>query len=243
MELFTQCFYELLGTMVLVLLGDGVCAATALNKSKAQGAGWIVVTMGWGLAVMCGAIIAGPYSGAHLNPALTLGLAVVNNLPCMNVVLYIVAQMLGGFLGAVLVYLFYKDQYDATEDAATKLGTFCTAPAIRNKWRNFFCEFIGTWLLVFVILSFSNESYQAAGNTGTLGVFPVTFLIVSIGMSLGGATGYAINPARDLAPRLAHAILPIKGKCDSDWGYSWIPVLGPIAGGLFAAVTYMLCPL
>lgn len=242
MELFSQCFYEFLGTLVLVLLGDGVCAATSLNKSKAQGAGWIVVTMGWGLAVMCGALIAGPYSEAHLNPALTLGLAVVQNLSWLTVAGYIVAQMLGGFCGALLVYAFYKDHYDATEDASTKLGTFCTAPAIRNKWRNFLCEFIGTWLLVFVILSFSNETYVAAGNAGTLGVFPVTFLIVSIGMSLGGATGYAINPARDLAPRLAHALLPIRGKRDSDWGYSWVPVFGPIAGALFAAVTYMLCP-
>ncbi len=243
MELFTQCFHECLGTMILVLLGDGVCAATALNKSKAQGAGWIVVTMGWGLAVMCGALVAGPYSGAHLNPALTLGLAVVNHMSYLTITCYIAAQMLGGFIGAVLVYLFYKDHYDATPDASVKLGTFCTAPAIRNKWRNFFCEFLGTWLLVLVILSFSCKQYVEAGNSGTLGVFPVTFLIVAIGMSLGGATGYAINPARDLAPRLAHFILPIKDKRDSDWEYSWIPVFGPIAGALFAAVCFLLFPM
>lgn len=240
MSLLLQCFYEFLGTLVLVLLGDGVCAATSLNKSKAQGAGWIVITMGWGFAVMCGALIAGPFTGAHLNPALTIGLAVTNNLPAMTVVGYIIAQMLGGFCGAVLVYIFYKDHYDITPDASTKLGTFCTAPAIRNPWRNFFCEFLGTWLLVYVILCFSYSSYQEAGNLGTLGCIPVTFLIMSIGMSLGGATGYAINPARDLAPRLAHAVLPIKDKRDSDWGYSWVPVFGPIAGALFAAFTFML---
>lgn len=240
MELLTKCLFEFIGTLVLVLMGDGVCAATSLNKSKAQGAGWIVVTMGWGFAVMCGVFIAGPYSGAHLNPAVSLGLAVAGSFPWAEVLPYIVAQMLGGFCGALLVYAFYKDHYDATPDAGTILGTFCTAPAIRNTWRNFFCEFIGTWILVFCILAFATKGNTPAVGMGDLGAFPVTFLIMSIGMSLGGATGYAINPARDLAPRCAHAILPIINKNGSDWSYSWIPVVAPMAGGAFAALTFLL---
>ncbi|MCQ2143316.1 MAG: aquaporin family protein [Bacteroidales bacterium] len=240
MTILVKSIFEFIGTLVLVLLGDGVCAATSLNKSKAQGAGWTVVTLGWGFAVMCGVFIAGPYSGAHLNPAVTVGLAFAGSFPWCDVLPYCVAQMAGGFLGAVLVYLFYKDHYDATPDGSTKLGTFCTAPAIRNRWRNFFCEFVGTALLVFVILLFATEGNTPAVGMGALGAFPVTCLIMSIGMSLGGATGYAINPARDLAPRLAHAVLPIKDKRDSDWGYSWIPVAGPMAGGVFAALVYLL---
>ena len=239
-SLFTKCLFEFIGTMVLVLLGDGVVAGTTLNKTKGQGAGWVVITMAWGFAVMCGVFIAGPYSGAHLNPAVTLGLAIAGQFAWNEVLGYIIAQMLGGFCGAILVYAFYKDHYDATEDAATKLGTFCTIPAIRNKGRNVFCEFVGTWLLVFIILAFSTEGETPQIGMGSLGAFPVTFLIMAIGMSLGSTTGYAINPARDLAPRIAHAILPIKGKGDSDWGYSWVPVLGPILGAAFAALTFVL---
>lgn len=248
--LLTKCIFEFIGTLVLVLLGDGVCAATTLNKSKAQGAGWIVITMGWGFAVMVGVFIAGSVSGAHLNPAVSIGCAIAGTMEWSAVVGYIVAQMLGGFVGATLVWLFYKDHYDITEDPAAKLGTFCTAPAIEgHKARNFFCETLATWLLVFVILVFGYEanipSLEAAGNhlhigMGELGAIPVTCLIMSIGMSLGGATGYALNPARDLAPRLAHAILPIKGKGDSNWGYSWIPVAGPISGAVLAALTYLV---
>lgn len=238
--LFTRCLFEFIGTFVLILLGDGVVAGTTLNKTKGFGAGWIVITMAWGFAVMCGVFIAGPISGAHLNPALTIGLAVAGNFAWSDVFGYIVAQLLGGFCGAVVVYIFYKDHYDVTEDPDTKLGTFCTIPAIRNKWRNFFSEFLATWLLVFVVLTFATKGNTSSVGMGSLGAFPVTYLIVAIGMSLGSTTGYAINPARDLAPRFAHFILPIKGKRDSDWGYSWVPILGPICGGVFAALTFML---
>ena len=240
MELLTKCIFELVGTFVLILLGDGVVACTTLNKSKGFGGGWAVITLGWGFAVMCGVFIAGPYSGAHLNPAVSLGLAIAGSFAWAEVLPYIVAQMLGGFLGALCVYLFYKDHFDATESPDSKLGVFCTMPAIENKWRNFFCETLATWLLVFVILVFSTKENTPVAGLGASGAFPVTMLIMAIGMSLGGATGYAINPARDLAPRIAHAILPIKGKRDSGWSYSWVPVLGPLAGGCLAALCFML---
>ena len=248
--LFTQCVFEFLGTLVLVLLGDGVCAATSLNKSKAQGAGWIVITMGWGFAVMVGVFIAGAVSGAHLNPAVSIGCAIAGTMAWSAVPGYVVAQMLGAFFGAVLVWLFYKDHYDITEDPATKLGTFCTAPSIEgHQIRNFFCEVLATWLLIFVILVFGADmivpTLDAEGahlhiGMGELGAIPVTYLIMALGMSLGGTTGYSLNPARDLSPRLAHALLPIKGKGGSNWGYSWVPVVGPIVGGVAAALTYML---
>lgn len=241
--------FEFIGTMVLILLGDGVCAAASLDKSKAKGAGWVVISMGWGFAVMVGVFIAGSVSGAHLNPAVSIGCALAGTMEWSAVPGYVIAQMLGGFAGAALVWLFYKDHYDATEDPDTKLGTLCTMPAIEgHKVRNFFCETVATWLLVFVILVFGVDAnvptLDAAGHhlhigMGELGAIPVTCLIMAIGMSLGGATGYAINPARDLAPRLAHAILPIKGKRDSGWAYSWVPVAGPIFGAALAALTYL----
>lgn len=200
----------------------------------------MVITLAWGLAVMLGVFIAGPYSGAHLNPAVTLGLAAAGTFNWSFVLPYIVAQMLGGFVGAVLVYAFYKDHYDATDDPATKLSTFCTIPAIRNYGRNLFSEIVGTFVLVFVILVLATESNTPEVGMGSLGAFPVAMLIVALGMSLGGTTGYAINPARDLAPRLAHAVLPIRGKGTNDWAYSWVPVLGPIIGGVLAAGLYCL---
>ena len=250
MTLLTKCIFEFLGTMVLILLGDGVCAATSLNKSKAQGAGWVVITLGWGFAVMVGVFISGSISGAHLNPAVSIGCALAGTMDWSAVPGYVIAQMLGGFTGALMVWLFYKDHYDATEDPDTKLGTFCTMPAIEgHKVRNFFCEALASWLLVFVILVFGVDANVAHLDPdgqhlhigmGELGALPVTFLIMSIGMSLGGATGYAINPARDLAPRIAHAVLPMKNKRDSGWGYSWVPVAGPIVGAALAALTYIV---
>ena len=235
-----KMIFEFIGTMILILMGDGVCANVSLEKSKAKGAGWVVVTFAWGLAVMCGVFVAGPYTGAHLNPAVSIGLALAGSFDWNLVVPYIIAQMLGGFVGAVLVYIYFKDHYDATSDADAKLGTFCTIPAIRNKGRNLVSEVIGTFVLVYVILAIGNVGNTPELGMGSLGAFPVTFLIVAIGMSLGGTTGYAINPARDLAPRFAHFLLPIKGKRDSDWSYSWVPVVGPIIGGAIAAALYLL---
>ncbi len=247
--MFEKFLFEFIGTMVLILLGDGVCAATSLDKSKAKGAGWIVITMGWGFAVMVGVFIAGSVSGAHLNPAVSIACAIAGTMAWNLVPAYVIAQLLGGFVGAILVWAFYKDHYDATEDPDTKLGTFCTMPAIDgHKARNFFCEAVASWLLVFVILVFGIDAniptIDAEGmhlhiGMGELGAIPVTCLIMAIGMSLGGATGYAINPARDLAPRIAHAILPMKNKRDSGWGYSWVPAIAPVVGGILAAITYI----
>jgi len=245
-SLFMKCVFEFLGTLVLVLLGDGVCAACTLNKSKAQGAGWIVITLAWGFAVMAGVFIAGPYSGAHLNPAVSLGLALAGKFAWSAVVPYIIAQMLGGFLGAVVMYAFYVDHFAATSDNPDgMLGCFCTMPAIEHKTVNFFSEFIATFLLVFLILAIGTTANTPSvgdvpAGLGAVGALPVTMVIMSLGMSLGATTGYAMNPARDLSPRLAHAILPIKGKRDSGWGYSWIPVLGPMAGACFAAAIYLI---
>ena len=244
--MLTQSIFEFLGTMILVLLGDGVCAACTLNKSKAQGAGWVVITLAWGFAVMCGVFVAGPVSGAHLNPAVTLGLALAGLFPWAGVLPYIVAQMLGGFAGAVLVYAFYVDHFAATSDNPDgMLGCFCTMPAIDHKTVNFFSEFLATFVLVFVIMAIGTKgNTPMAGDVpvglGAVGAFPVTALIMSLGMSLGATTGYAMNPARDLSPRCAHAILPIRGKRDSGWGYSWIPVFGPLTGGAFAAAIYLI---
>lgn len=239
-DILTRCVFELIGTAVLVLLGDGVVASNILKKSKGENGGWAVVTLAWGLAVMCGVFIAGPYSGAHLNPAVSVGLAVAGSFPWADVAPYVAAQLLGGFVGATLVYIFYKDHYDATDDASAKLATFCTMPAIMDKPRNLFCEIVGTFILVFVILMLATAENTAAIGLGSVGAFPVAMLVMAIGMSLGGATGYAINPARDLPPRLAHAILPIKGKGTSGWDYSWIPVVGPVAGAVIAAGLYLL---
>ncbi len=239
-EIFIKSLFEFIGTAILVLFGDGVVASNVLKKSKGENGGWVVITLAWGLAVMLGVFISGPYSGAHLNPAVTLGLAAAGTFSWSLVIPYIAAQMLGGFTGAVLVYLYYKDHYDATDDPAAKLATFCTAPAIRNYGRNLFCEILGTFVLVFVILALSIDGNTSEVGMGALGAFPVAMLIVALGMSLGGTTGYAINPARDLAPRIAHAILPIKGKGSNDWGYSWVPVVGPIIGGIIAAALYCI---
>lgn len=237
---FVQCVFEFLGTLVLVLLGCGVVACVSLKKSKGEGAGWIVVTLAWGLAVFCGVLIAGPWSGAHLNPAVTLGLAAAGKFPWTDVGPFIVAQILGGIVGALLVYVFYKDHFDATEGEDTKLGVFATIPAIENKTRNLICEIIGTFILVLVILFIGDEGNASQVGLGSVGALPVALLVVVIGMSLGGTTGYAINPARDLGPRIAHAILPIKGKGSSQWHYSWVPIAGPLIGGVVAALVYWI---
>ena len=240
MSLLVKCIFELVGTMVMILLGDGVCAATSLSRSKSQGAGWVVITLAWGFAVMVGVLIAGPYSGAHLNPAVTLGLAIAGSFPWAEVAPYMGAQMVGGFLGGLLVYVFWRDHFKATEGDV--LGVFCTMPAIDHKSQNFLCELIATWVLVFVILCIggSGNSFMiggAAAQTGAIGAFPVTALIMAIGMSLGGATGYALNPARDLSPRLVHQIV---FRRSSGWAYSWVPVAGPLAGAALAAGCFIL---
>ncbi|TCI48981.1 aquaporin family protein [Exiguobacterium sp. SH3S2] len=224
---------EIIGTMLLVLLGNGVVAGVVLRHSKAENGGWIVITFGWGLAVMVGVYAAGIYGGAHINPAVTIGLATSGVFPWADVPLYILAQLIGAFIGACLVYAHYKPHYDATEDQSAKLATFSTIPAIRNTPFNLISEIIGTFVLVFALLSFGANTFADGLNPLVVG-----FLIVSIGLSLGGTTGYAINPARDLGPRIAHTILPIKNKGTSDWGYSWIPVIGPIIGAVIAALLY-----
>ncbi len=226
---------EVFGTGLLILLGDGVVAGVLLAKSKAQNAGWIVITAAWAFAVFVGVVVAGPISGAHLNPAVTVGLAVTGALEWGMVPVYLAGEFVGAMLGAVLVTIHYWDHFKATDDPGLKLAVYSTGPNIRNIPLNVVSEIIGTFVLVFVVLAFGNNSGLAG-----LGPLAVAILVFSIGMSLGGTTGYAINPARDLGPRIVHAILPIPGKGGSDWEYSWVPVVGPIIGGVLAAVVYNL---
>ncbi len=233
-----QCFFEFLGTYIMILLGDGVVACTTLKGSKGYGGGWIVITLAWGLAVMCGVFIAGPYTGAHLNPAVTIGLAMADKFEWAMVVPYIISQVVGAFLGALTVYYFYKDHFNATDDQDTKLGVFATIPAIRNLKRNFPSEVVGTFVLILVILFLAERGNTAEVGLGSLGAIPVALLVVVIGMALGGTTGYAINPARDFGPRLAHHLLPIKGKGSSQWKYAWVPIVGPILGAGFAVLVF-----
>jgi len=234
---------EIFGTALLILLGDGVVAGVLLAKSKANAAGWIVITAAWAFAVFVGVVVAGPISGAHLNPAVTVGLAVNGNIGWDMVPQYLIGEFIGAFIGAILVTIHYWDHFKATEDKGLKLAVFATAPNIRNYPLNFVSEVIGTFVLVFVILTFGTNGSDdgvniAKGGMAALGALPVALLVFVIGMSLGGTTGYAINPARDLGPRIIHAILPIPGKGGSDWGYSWVPVAGPIVGGILAALIY-----
>ncbi len=240
---------EFLGTLILILLGNGVVANVVLRKTKGEGAGWIVITFGWGMAVFIAVLCVGHISGAHINPAVTIGVAAAGRCPWATVPGYILAQMLGGIAGAMLVYLFYRHHYAATDDPGLKLATFSTGPAIRSHGSNFLSEAIGTFVLVFAVLSMASPSFTIDGGAGALfpaasakiglgaiGALPVGLVVFAIGLCLGGTTGFAINPARDLGPRLAHALLPVPGKGDSDWPYAWIPVLGPIVGGLLAAL-------
>jgi glycerol uptake facilitator protein len=240
---------ELLGTMILVLLGDGVVANVLLQRSKGQNAGWIVVTTGWGVAVAVAVYAVGRISGAHLNPAVTIALATIGSFSWAQVPGYIAAQMIGAFAGAVLVWLAYLPHWRETPDPGAKLGIFCTGPAIRNTGANLVTEIIGTAVLMFGILAIAANAQTLArpGDVDLSVVFSrglqpllVGVLVLGIGVSLGGPTGYAINPARDLGPRLAHAILPIPGKGSSDWEYSWIPVIGPIIGGIAGAGLYSI---
>lgn len=231
---------EFLGTMILIILGDGVVANVTLNKSGMKGGGSVQITLGWGLAVMLPACIFGVASGASFNPALTIALASIGKFSWAMVPGYIVAQILGGCVGGCIVYLFFKDQFDATEEPATKLGVFATGPAIRNIPRNMFCEAVGTFILVFAILGIGHVTGAATVGVSNLFVFGI---IAAVGMSLGGTTGYAINPARDLGPRIAHALLPIKNKGTSNWSYGLIvPIFGPIIGALVGAVLYSVIP-
>ena len=228
---------ELMGTLILILLGDGVVAAVLLSKSKAQNAGWIVITTGWAFAVMAGVFtsIAFGSSDADLNPAVTLGRAVYTG-DYSKLIIHIPAQFIGAFIGAVLVYLHYLPHWGETSDSGLKLAVFSTGPAIRNPVTNLISEVIGTFVLVLVVFSIFSVAVSGTGPAPALGPYLVAALVWGIGLSLGGPTGYAINPARDLGPRIAHAILPIPGKGDSDWSYSWIPVVGPLVGGLIAGL-------
>ncbi|MEI3613687.1 MIP/aquaporin family protein [Pseudogracilibacillus sp. SO30301A] len=229
---------ELLGTMVLVIFGVGVVGGVLLKWSKAENAGWVVIAFGWGLAVAMGVYVSGTASDAHINPAVTLGFAAIGEFPWAKVPIYIAGQMIGAIIGAAIVFFNYLPHWRKTKDQAAKLGVFSTAPGtsdeVKKPLQNLVSEMIGTFVLLFALL------FIVGPNNFTEGLAPLAIglLIVAIGMSLGGATGYAINPARDLGPRIAHAILPIPGKGGSDWGYSWVPVVGPIIGGIYGALFY-----
>ncbi len=242
----SEFFAEFIGTMVLVLLGDGVVANVVLKGTKGNNGGWIVITLGWGLAVFLGVTIAGPYSGAHLNPAVTIGLTLAGKFPLIKAGTFITAQMLGAATGALLVWLCYRHHYDETQDQAGILATFATGPAIRKLPTNFFNEMLGTFVLIFVIFYIQGASIASTAlpdikiGLGSVGALPVALLVTAIGLSLGGTTGYAINPARDLSPRLMHYLLPIKNKGKSDWAYSWIPVIAPMTGAAIASALYLV---
>jgi glycerol uptake facilitator protein len=238
----TPFLAEYIGTSVLILLGNGVVANVVLKDTYGHNGGWIVITTGWAMAVYVGIWIANPYSGAHLNPAVTLSMAAAGKLAWSSVLSYITAQMLGAMTGALLVWLLYRDHFNRTENPALQLAAFSTAPAIRKTSSNIISEMIGTFVLVFTVLFFVGAEITETKTKiglGSLGALPVAFLIWAIGLSLGGTTGYAINPARDLGPRIMHFLLPMNNKKGSDWSYSWIPVVGPIIGGLLAAAIYL----
>jgi glycerol uptake facilitator protein len=229
---------ETIGTALLILLGDGVVAAVLLNHSKAQNSGWIVITFGWGMAVMVGAYSVWQFTGAHLNPAVTLGVWIQGGIDGGQAIKYFIGEFLGAMIGATLVFLAYYQHFGETEDPGLKLAVFSTGPAIRNTLWNLTTEIIGTMVLVVGILGIlANKSLSLTGGSG-LGILLVGLLVLGIGLSLGGPTGYAINPARDLGPRIMHAILPIPGKGPSDWGYAWIPVVGPLLGGAIGGLLY-----
>jgi len=222
---------ELIGTAILILLGNGVVANVLLKDSKGNHGGWIVITLGWAMAVFVGVYVSAGSSGAHLNPAVSVALAITGKFPWADVPVYVAAQLLGAMIGSQLVWLAYKKHYDATDDAGLIQATFCTAPAIAHPFYNVLTEGIGTFILIFGVLHIAAPQ----ASLGALDALPVALLVLAIGLSLGGPTGYAINPVRDLGPRIMHALLPIKGKAGSNWKYSWVPVLGPLVGGTLAA--------
>jgi glycerol uptake facilitator protein len=233
---------ELIGTMFVILLGNGVVANVLLKGTKGNNAGWMVITTGWALAVFVGVVIASPFSGAHLNPAVTIALALVNKFSWSLVGPYLLAQFIGAMLGSFLVWVVYIDHFKSTTDADTQLAVFSTSPAIRNLLFNLLSEIVGTFVLVFVIFYFTNAEISAPKTPiglGSIGALPVAFLVWAIGLSLGGTTGYAINPVRDFGPRIVHALLPIKQKGSSNWKYAWIPIIGPFIGAAIAAVLYL----
>ncbi len=239
MSVFTA---ELLGTGILILIGSGVVANVVLQGTKGHNSGWMVITTGWALAVFVAVVVAGPYSGAHLNPAVTLGLALVHKVEWKEVPLYMAAQCAGAFCGAVLSWLIHYDHFRATDNPAAKLAVFATSPAKPNTWLNLLSEVVATFVLILVILFFTGaeiEEPHSPIGLGSLGALPVALLVWAIGLGLGGTTGFAINPARDLGPRIAHSILPISGKGSSGWEYSWIPVAGPFVGATIASLLYL----
>jgi glycerol uptake facilitator len=231
---------ELFGTMLLIIFGDGVVANVVLAKTKGNNSGWIVIATGWGMAVLIGVYAVASYSGAHINPAVTIGLACIGKLSPDLILPYLLGQFIGAFIGGVIVWLAYQKHFEATEDPGLKLAVFCTGPAIRTYGWNLLTEIIGTFTLVFGVLTMvsTRNLLENTGHAPALAPMIVAFLVWGIGLSLGGPTGYAINPARDLGPRIAHAVLPIPGKGSSDWEYSWVPVVGPIIGGILGAVIY-----
>ncbi|PST82173.1 aquaporin [Pedobacter yulinensis] len=237
-----EFYAELIGTFLVILLGNGVVANVVLTGTKGHGGGWIVITTAWAMAVFVGVVVAAPFSGAHLNPAVTLALAITQKFQWENVPYYILSQLTGGILGATTVWLFYRDHFDATADQGLKRACFCTSPAIKNKMTNLFSEIVGTFVLIFVIFYFTNAELgteKTPIGLGSIGALPVALLVWVLGLSLGGTTGYAINPVRDFGPRLAHALLPIKGKGDSEWDYAWVPIVGPLIGAVLAGLLYL----
>lgn len=227
---------EFIGTALLLLLGNGVVANVVLKDTKGSAAGWLAITVGWGIAVFVAVFVVAAYSGAHINPAVTLGLAIAGQFDWTQVPVYMAGQFAGGAAGAFLVWLHYRDHFDTSDDGNAKLAAFCTAPAIRKTGSNVISEVIGTFVLVFAVLYIAEPEV----GLGALDAIPVGLLVLAIGVSLGGTTGYAINPARDLSPRIMHALLPIRNKRDSDWSYAWIPVAGPALGGIAAGALYLL---
>jgi glycerol uptake facilitator protein len=238
----TPFIAEIIGTMLLILLGNGVVANVLLKDTKGNSGGWMVICTAWALAVFVGVVVAGPYSGAHLNPAVTIALALAGKFAWIDVISYIIAQLIGGALGAFLVWVFYHDHFKITKEPDLILASFSTSPAIRNYKSNLISEIIGTFVLIFTILYITGAEISTSKTPiglGSMGALPVAFLVWVIGLALGGTTGYAINPARDLGPRIIHAILPIKNKGTSDWAYAWVPIIGPIIGATIAAVLFL----